>query len=79
MAKKGICNRYTKDNHWGDYCNSCRIFQTLQGQNRNHESDKQGTGVSQIENGRMVVKGKETSDGRNQDKDRHGQKEIGYW
>ncbi len=24
----------------------------------------------------MVVKGKETSDGRNQDKDRHGQKEI---
>ena len=27
----------------------------------------------------MVVKGKEASDGRNQDKDRHGQKEIGYW
>ncbi len=44
------------------------------GQNRNHESNKQGTGVSPNENGRMVVR-KETSDGHPARPDDNGQRE----
>ena len=62
-----------------DYRNCRCIFQTLQGQDRNHESDKQGTGVSQIENGWMVVKGEKSSNGLQLKQNGHGQEEIWNW